>query len=550
MSTWEHVRGLLPRRDDYRAVRNTWRHDLLAGLTVGIVALPLALGFGISSGAGAEAGIITAIVAGFVAAIFGGSSVQVSGPTGAMVVVLAPIVATHGVGAVAVVSLLAGAILCVTGVMRMGRAVTLIPWPVIEGFTLGIAVIIFLQQIPALIAPSQRLSTNAVIAAFQAIGSADLGYAIWALGCVAIVATCMIVLPKIHARIPASLVGIVLATVFTSLVPSPLEVIGELPNSLPAPALPQMDLALVQQLALPALAVAALAGIESLLSVRVAASMADTGRYEPDRELLGQGLASIASGLSGGMPATGAIARTAVNLRAGARTRLAAAFHAVVLLAIILFVAAPVGAVPLAALAGVLMMTAIRMVDRTTARAILRSTRSGAAAFVITAVITVSVDLIFAVIIGVAVTGFFALRALAQATGVRREPIAGAEPGDEKIAFMRFTGPLFFAASDRIAESVAEHGDAEVVILAMSQLEIVDATGARALSEIIASLQRRGVVVLVKGVLPRHADLFERVGVWEALRNDTHMFSEMGPALVHARFHIERGRCTRENSVM
>ncbi|SNU01500.1 sulfate permease, SulP family [Ruaniaceae bacterium KH17] len=549
MSTWEHVRGLLPRRDDYRAVRNTWRHDLLAGLTVGIVALPLALGFGISSGAGAEAGIITAIVAGFVAAIFGGSSVQVSGPTGAMVVVLAPIVATHGVGAVAVVSLLAGAILCVTGVMRMGRAVTLIPWPVIEGFTLGIAVIIFLQQIPALIAPSQRLSTNAVIAAFQAIGSADLGYAIWALGCVAIVATCMIGLPKIHARIPASLVGIVLATVFTSLVPNPLEVIGELPNSLPAPALPQMDLALIQQLALPALAVAALAGIESLLSVRVAASMADTGRYEPDRELLGQGLASIASGLSGGMPATGAIARTAVNLRAGARTRLAAAFHAVVLLAIILFVAAPVGAVPLAALAGVLMMTAIRMVDRTTSRAILRSTRSGAAAFVITAVITVSVDLIFAVIIGVAVTGFFALRALAQATGVRREPIAGAEPGDEKIAFMRFTGPLFFAASDRVAESVAEHGDAEVVILAMSQLEVVDATGARALSEIIASLQRRGAVVLVKGVLPRHADLFERVGVWEALENDTHMFSEMGPALVHARFHIERGRCTRENSV-
>lgn len=220
-----------------------------------------------------------------------------------------------------------------------------------------------------------------------------------------------------------------------------------------------------------------------------------------------------------------------------------------VLLAIILFVAAPVGAVPLAALAGVLMMTAIRMVDRTTSRAILRSTRSGAAAFVITAVITVSVDLIFAVIIGVAVTGFFALRALAQATGVRREPIAGAEPGDEKIAFMRFTGPLFFAASDRVAESVAEHGDAEVVILAMSQLEVVDATGARALSEIIASLQRRGAVVLVKGVLPRHADLFERVGVWEALENDTHMFSEMGPALVHARFHIERGRCTRETSV-
>lgn len=543
MTIAAHVRGLLPRTADYRELPRSWRADLMAGLTVGIVALPLALGFGISSGAGAEAGIITAIVAGFIAAVFGGSHVQVSGPTGAMVVVLAPIVAAHGVGAVALVSILAGAIVLVTGLARMGRAVSLIPWPVIEGFTLGIAIIIFLQQIPSLTAPDHELSTNVVVAAFQSLTAIDAEYAMWAGICVAIVAGCMIVLPRIHSGIPASLVGIVLATAVTATAQSPLAVIGELPSSLPAPALPSVDLGLLSELALPALTVAALAGIESLLSVRVAASMSDTGRYEPDRELVGQGLASIAAGLFGGMPATGAIARTAVNLRAGARTRLAAGFHSIVLLAIVLFAAAPVGMIPLAALAGVLMMTALRMVDRETAGAILRSTRSGAAAFAITAVVTVSVDLIFAVVIGMIVTGFFALRALSRASGVRREDIPGGEPGDEGIALMRFRGPLFFAASDRVADVVTAQRGVSVVILAMSQLEVVDVTGAHALSEIIVSLERRGVTVLIKGVLPRHADLFEHVGVMGALRHRKHMFAELGPAVLHARFHIERGHC-------
>lgn len=548
MTVQKYFRSLLPGASDYAILPRTWRADLMAGLTVGIVALPLALGFGVSSGAGAEAGIITAIVAGFIAAVFGGSNVQVSGPTGAMVVVLAPIVVTYGVEAVALVSIMAGVILLVTGFARMGRAVSLIPWPVIEGFTLGIATIIFLQQIPSITAAEHAdgLSTNVLVAAAQSLRGIDMGYFVWALVSVGIVVLSMVLLPKIHESIPSSLVGIILATAVTLLVPNPLAVIGELPSTLPAPSMPYFDLGMLSTLLLPALTVAALAGIESLLAIRVAASMADTGPYEPDRELVGQGLASIGAGLFGGMPATGAIARTAVSLRAGARTRVAAGFHAVVLLGIILFAAAPVGMVPLAALAGVLMMTAIRMVRLHTARAILSSTRADAAAFLITALVTISVDLIFAVIIGIVVAGFFTLRALSRASGVKREEIPGEpEEGDEKIALMRLRGPLFFASADRILEAVTRQEGVSVVILQMSQLEQVDATGAHTLQEIVTMLERRGITVLIKGVLATHSRLFQRVGVTSALRDQKHLFQSLGPALIHARSHIERERAAK-----
>ncbi len=545
MNLRQYFQSLLPGAHDYAELPRSWRADLMAGLTVGIVALPLALGFGVSSGAGAEAGIITAIVAGVIAAVFGGSHVQVSGPTGAMVVVLAPIVATYGVEAVALVSVMAGIILLVTGIGRMGRAVSLIPWPVIEGFTLGIATIIFLQQIPSITAAQhvEGLSTNVLVAAFQSISSIDPTYLVWALMSVAIVAASMILLPKIHEGIPSSLVGIILVTLITVVVPTPLAVIGELPRTLPAPSIPYFDLQLLSTLLLPAVTVAALAGIESLLAIRVAASMSDTGPYEPDRELVGQGLASIGAGLFGGMPATGAIARTAVSLRAGARTRIASVFHSVVLLAIILFVAVPVGMVPLAALAGVLMMTAIRMVRARTAMSVMRSTRADAVGFIITAIVTISVDLIFAVIIGIVVAGFFSIRALSRATGVKREQIPGeAFEGDEQIALMRIRGPLFFASADRILEEVTHQEGVSVVILQMSQLELVDATGAHTLSEIVTRLERRGITVLIKGVLPIHTQLFSRVGVTEALRHRNHLFTELGPALIHARSHIDRER--------
>lgn len=543
------LRALLPGRADYAGLRRTWRGDLLAGLTVGIVALPLALGFGVSSGLSAEAGLVTAVVAGVIAAVFGGSHVQVSGPTGAMVVVLVPIVAAHGVGAVATVTLLAGVIVLAAGVLRLGRAVSFIPWPVIEGFTLGIGVIIFAQQVPALVsahtASAAEHSSNAIVAAVQAFAGLEPVYLLWALGAAAVVAACMLVAPRIHRAIPGSLVGIVAVTLLTLVLPSPLARIGALPSTLPPPSLPALDPSVLGALVTPAITVAALAAIESLLSARVAATLADTGSYDPDRELVGQGLASLGSALFGGMPATGAIARTAVNVRSGGRSRLSAVTHAVVLLLVVLVAAQPVGQIPLAALAGVLMVTAIRMVHPATVRAVMRSTRADAVAFVATAVITVSFDLIVAVIIGVVFAGIIALRGMSRAAIVRRETIAGdAEPGDERIAILRFEGPLFFATADRVLGDVGAVRDVSVVILRMSRLELVDATGARVLGEIVQALERRGVTVLIKGVQPRHEDLFRSVGVLDSLRHHNHLFTELPSAIAHARSHVRRESAT------
>ena len=242
------------------------------------------------------------------------------------------------------------------------------------------------------------------------------------------------------------------------------------------------------------------------------------------------------------MPATGAIARTAVNVRSGGRTRLASITHAIVLLLIVLVAAGPVGMIPLAALAGVLMVTATRMVHLGTVRSILRSTRADALAFVVTAVITVSFDLIVAVVIGVLCAGVFAVRNLSRATNVSREPLPGPEqPGDEAIAIIRFDGPLFFAAADRVFDAVTRTEGASVVILRMSQLELVDATGARILSDIVQSLERRGVTVLIKGVQPGHKELLRTVGVLRSLRHHNHLFTDLPSAIEHARSHIRRG---------
>ncbi|GAA2198980.1 SulP family inorganic anion transporter [Sinomonas flava] len=543
--------ALLPRRSDYAQLGRSWRQDLVAGLTVGIVALPLALAFGVSSGVGAEAGIVTAIVAGFVAAVFGGSHVQVSGPTGAMVVVLAPIVATHGVGAVALLSLAAGVVLVALGASRLGRAVAYIPWPVVEGFTLGIGVIIFLQQVPLAVSSHVAPGHNTAVAAAEAITTAPWPRAWASVGVVVLVAAVMLLVPRLHRALPASLIAILVAAVAVALLGLDVERIGELPTSLPAPSLPGIGLGDLPGLAGPTLAIAALAAIESLLSARVASGLAGpdgrtTGTYNPDRELVGQGLASIAAGLFGGMPATGAIARTAVNVRSGARTRLAAVVHALVLLGVVYLAAQLVGQIPLAALAGVLMVTAARMVSVRTARSILGSTRHDALAFVLTAVITVSFDLIVAIQIGLVAAALLTLRQFAKLGTVRREPIAGpAHDGDEHIAVFRLDGLMFFGAADRILEEVtglAAAQGVEVVVLRLSQLRYLDATGAQALVEVIRTLEARGITVLLKGVQEQHLELVRKVGVIAELRHHRHLFDTLEDAVEHARSHVRRAR--------
>lgn len=531
------VRSLLPSRADYAQLRGTWRIDIVAGLTVGVVALPLALAFGVSSGVGAEAGIITAIIAGVVAAVMGGSHVQVSGPTGAMVVVLAPVVAAHGTKALALVTLMAGFIVVAAGLFRLGGLVGAIPWPVIEGFTAGIAFIIAAQQVPAALGlPATSHESNAFLAALSAIRSTDLADAWPTLLIVAGVAAVMLGFRRFAPRWPGYLVAIALATLAVTILGATVPVIGELPQGLPAPHVPVVTQANLAALAIPAVTIAALAAIESLLSARVASLHSDTGRYNGDRELVGQGLASIASGLFGGMPATGAIARTAVNVRSGARTRLAAVVHSVALLVIVTGASTLVGNIPLSALAGILIVTAALMVPLHSVVTVVKASRQNAVVFATTAFVTIAFDLIYAVGIGVAVAAFFALRSMSRSAGVHREELPGpTHAGDERIALFRIDGALFFGAADRVMDRVALTQGVEVVILRMSQVQLMDSTGAQVLADLVTTLQRRGVTVLVKGIQPRHLELATRVGVLEALQDESHVFDDLEQAVARAR---------------
>ncbi len=527
----------LPSAADYSGLSRSWKADLVAGLTVGVVALPLALAFGVTSGVGAAAGLITAIVAGLVAAVFGGSNLQVSGPTGAMAVVLVPIVSRYGAEAVIPVAIMAGGLVMAMGLFGLGRAVTFIPWPVVEGFTIGIATIIFLQQVPLALDMPKPEGENTAIVALTAIATADWRAALPALAIVALVTVLMIVLPRIRKAIPASIIAIVVATVVVLVLDWDVMTIGPLPGSVPTPRVPVLDTATTSALFSAALAVAALAAIESLLSARVADGMTGTSQLNPDRELFGQGLANVASGIFGGMPATGAIARTAVNVRAGARTRVAAIVHSILILLIVLLAGAAVAVIPLAALAGVLMVTAVRMIDRRSAMSILRSTRSDALVMVLTAAATIVFDLILAVEIGIAVAAVLALRAVAKSSTVEQEevdPDAGAISDDEEsallrehIAVYRLDGALFFGAAQQFLDEFVSVSDVRVVILRLGGVRVIDASGGHALDEIIVGLRSRGIAVLLCGVGERPMHILEAVGAIEALGAEHHVFTSL-----------------------
>ena len=548
-ATLSRLRGLWPRPGDYAGLRSSWKGDVIAGLTVGVVALPLALAFGITTGLGADAGLITAIVAGLVAAVFGGSNVQVSGPTGAMTVVLVPIVARYGADAVFVVSMLAGVLLVVAAIARIGRYIAFIPWPVVEGFTVGIAVIIFLQQVPPALGVAKPKGENTAAVAAMAVVDAFGNGRVQAIGIVVLVAAGMFVLPRIRRSLPASLIAVAIATIVAKVASLDVARIGSLPSSLPSPKLPHTSIAQINDLFSAGIAVALLAAIESLLSARVADGMSDAARHDPDRELFGQGLANIAAPLFGGMPATGAIARTAVNVRSGARTRVAAVTHAIVLVLVVFFGGRLVAEIPLAALSGVLMVTAIRMVEIHNVRAVLRSTRSDALVLVLTAAATIAFDLIVAVEIGVAVAVMLAVRHVARNSGAEIEPLSldetvtDAEEArllHEHIVVYRLDGALFFGAAQWFLTELTAVSDVKIVILRLSQIQVLDATGAQALGEIVDELESRGITVFFKGLRPGHQRILEAVGTLDHLAHERHLFDTLDDAVNHARLHLAR----------
>lgn len=540
----QRVVALLPHSSDWTQARPG--RDLAAGLMVGLVALPLALGFGVSSGMGAGAGLVTAIVAGAVAAVFGGSRVQVSGPTGAMTVVLVPIIATHGPDGVLVVGLLAGLILVGLGYSGAGRFIRYVPIPVVEGFTLGIAAIIALQQLPAALGVEGRAEGVVTLAADAVFSWA--AHPVWVpLGMSAAVTLSIVAAARLRPGLPGSLLVVAAATVANSALDLGAATISRIPAGLPAPQLPRIAPSDLHALLLPAVAVAALAALESLLSATVADAMSVGQRHDSDRELVGQGLANLAAPLFGGLPATAAIARTAVNVRAGASSRLAALTHAVVLLAVVLVAARWVSEIPLAALAGVLIATAIQMVRVSSILPLVRSTRGDAAVLVITAAATVLFDLVSAVILGLVVAGVVALRATARTARLDEMPLDETDHADEEksllddhIVAYRIDGPLFFAAAHDFLLELTDVGDVRVVILRMSRVTTMDATGAHVLADVISRLEGRGVTVLLSGVQTAHERVLRELGVHGRLAHERHLFDDTPAAIAHARLHASR----------
>jgi MFS superfamily sulfate permease-like transporter len=452
---------------------------------------------------------------------------------------------------VLIVGLMAGILLVGFAVARAGRLMRYVPLSVIEGFTVGIAIVIALQQVPAslgITVPAEGAITGALTALATWVASPDLVPPLIAFG----VATAILVGARLRPGVPLGLAAVAVATMVVGATGASLATIGRLPSGLPPPSLPSIDPAVLGALVVPALAVALLAALESLLSASVADAMTVNQRHDPNRELFGQGIANLALPFFGGVPSTAAIARTAVNVRSGGRSRLAPIAHSVILLVVVAAFAPLVGSIPLAALAGVLFATAVQMIEGSGVVPLVRSTPGDAVALIVTVVATVAVDLVTAVVLGVVVAGAFALRDLAATVRLDEVPLHD-EPLDddahvaeeqalldEHIVAYRVEGPLFFAAAQAFLPELVEVAEVRVLILRMSRVQSLDATGASVLADAVHRLEGRGITVLLSGVRPAHRSVIERLGVYERLAHERHVFPSTPAAIEHARLHVAR----------
>ncbi|MBX6361914.1 MAG: sulfate permease [Acidobacterium ailaaui] len=495
--------------------------DLVAGITVGLVALPLAMAFGIASGVTPQAGMYTAVVAGFLISALGGSRVQIGGPTGAFVVIVAGVVAKFGVSGLSLVTLLAGALLVIMGVTGLGTAVKFIPRPVIIGFTNGIALLIASTQIKDFLG----LKTGAVPSDFlkrMHVLIAHLKTTQWQTAAVGCISLAIIILwPRWNKRVPGSILALFAATLAVPLLHLPVETIGTrfggIPQGFPPFTLPHLRAEQILPLLPSAFTVAMLAAVESLLSAVVADGMSGS-RHNSNVELVAQGVANLASPLFGGIPATGAIARTATNIRSGARTPVSGMIHALTLLAILL-VAAPLAKfVPLAALAAVLFVVAWNMGEWREIGSILRLAKTDVAVWLATFLLTVVADLTVAVGVGMALAALLYIYRIAETTTVApvteeylRDGQAHVLQDKEippNVAILRIHGPFLFGTTEKLAEATANlNAFPAVVILRLRNMTALDATGLHALETFAERLHKSGRTLLLCGAREQPAEL-------------------------------------------
>jgi len=493
------------------------RADLLAGLTVAIVALPLSMALGIASGASPDKGLVTAIIAGFLISALGGSRVQVGGPTGAFVVVIAGVIAHHGYTGLLAATLMAGVIMIVAGYVGIGRLMRFVPMPVVTGFTAGIAVIIASGEVGDFLGlraghvPAEFLGKWA--AYLGAIGTVSLATVGVGLGTLATI----LIFRRINPRLPGYLIAIVAAGLVVALGHLPVETVGQrfpaMPTSLPLPHLPSLNFAIMRDVLPSAFTIAFLAGIEALLSAVVADGM--TGyRHRSGQELVGQGVANIASALFGGLPATGAIARTATNIRAGAQTPVAGMAHAGFLLLILLLAGRLVAYVPMPALAAILLIVAWGMSEIDRFRALLRMDAGERALLLLTFALTVFVDLTVAIGVGVTLASLLFMARMSEATGVLEDDDS-VEDADQRAALppgvevFRIAGPMFFGAASEMVEALGRIGSSpRAVILRLDRVPYIDSSGVHVLETVVHRARERGARVILCD-MPR--------AVWETL---------------------------------
>lgn len=529
--------------ESVRALRGYSRQDfgadLLAGLTVGLVALPLAMAFGIASGVTPQAGLYTAIVAGALISALGGSRMQIGGPTGAFVVIVAGIVAKFGTSGLALVTLMAGLMLVVMGVTRLGTAIKFIPRPVTIGFTNGIALLIASTQIKDFLG----LKTGDVPSAFvprMTVLLRHMSTISWPAFTVAAITLAIIILfPRLTKRVPGTIVALLGCTAIVALLSLPVETIGTkfggIPTGLPKLSVPDFKLNQVIPLFPSGMTVALLAAIESLLSAVVADGMSGT-RHNSNVELVAQGIANFASPLFGGIPATGAIARTATNIRSGARTPVAGLVHAATLLIVVLIAAPLARFVPLATLAAVLLVVAYNMGEWREIRTIVRLSNAEIAVWAATFALTVLADLTVAVEVGMLLAALLYIYRISQTTTV--EPVTEEYLREGRahvlqdrqlppyLAILRIHGPFLFGTTEKLAEAAANLTNfPTVVIVRLRNMTALDATGLHALETLAKRLRQSGRTLLLCGARhqPAHmlhrADFVEHIGPENILPN-------------------------------
>ena len=531
--------------------------DLGAGVVVGIVALPLAIAFAIASGVTPERGIYTAIIAGFIISALGGSRVQIGGPTGAFVVIVYGIVQQYGMAGLTIATIMAGLILIVIGVAKLGGAIKFIPYPIVTGFTAGIAVIIFTSQLKDLLGlPMGELPSSFIEKwiAYSRAGGIDLA----SVGVSAVALLIIAAWPRVSRKVPAPFVALVVTTAVVAMLELPVATIGSrfggVPSSLPAPAIPAISIADAIALVGPAFTIALLGAIESLLSAVVADGMIGS-RHRSNIELVAQGVANVVSPLFGGIPATGAIARTATNVRSGGRTPVAGIVHSLTLLVILLAAGRWAALIPMPTLAALLVVVSYHMSEWRSFRNELRGPRGDVAVLLTTFALTVLVDLTVAVQVGMVLAAFLFMRRMAEVTNVTmiRDSFEDRPDGEGLYAARRgglprgvqmyaIDGPFFFGAADKFREALGQVSERpKVLVLILRRVSAIDSTGLHALRNVIHRFRSAGTRVIVVGPHAQPLAAMARSGLLDEV-GDANIVADIDEALARAEASLSEAK--------